>query len=374
MGVLSSRGGGGGGGGPAALTDDVVMAALATSLMRSEQTHGRAHAEGLRDALAGVQSELRAVAGELLGVQAAERARGRADAEVEGRIEAARAAADEAKREAAAAAAEAAARTADSERRLAASVAGVREQVAASATLLADAVAAAQQGAGAGAGAGAGGAGALSEAAQRLLVRQAVEGELGAPVRMLACDVAALKDEAAAAAAARRAHEEALAALRAQAARAPSPSPGPAGGAPADPAAAAAAAAVASQVSQLGETVAALSSELAELRARRGAAATLRAEDSALLEAVARGDDGDLSEEEGESAAAVAAERAVFGRRTGLLAPAFVATRSGGTARGATVSAARLAMAGDAAELSVGEVLLSESFEDGALVRVLPLT
>ena len=71
---------------------------------------------------------------------------------------------------------------------------------------------------------------------------------------------------------------------------------------------------------------------------------------------------------------AAAAERAVFGRRAGLLAPAFVATRSGGPARGATVSAARLAMAGDAAELSVGEVLLSESFEDGALVRVLPLS
>jgi len=338
----------------ALLSDDMILATLSTALMRSEQETGRAYAQSLRDTVTSMHTEVSSFSLELQALRATTQTFAKNEAVIADKARLAHVAAEDVRRSIAIAQADTATRVADVERRLAASVSGVQAQVVATASTLSDAVAAARR--------SSDGSNnplsALNEASNKMAVRQVLEAEVYEPMRMLAVDVASLKEKVVSQEKMFQSEVKALAStistsslpsttqtLSSTSTRDDEPHM------PLE---------MMERISDLSSTVARLQAELEDLHTKRDSVAAIRSADANATTLSNEDDDSDLADDAGE---------ARIGSGKDRNGP-FLAMRKGSSIQDVRFNIDSVAVN----DLSLGEVVLgSDDFENGEQVQLMPL-
>lgn len=338
----------------ALLSDDMILATLSTALMRSEQETGRAYAQSLRDTVTSMHTEVSSFSLELQALRATTQTFAKNEAVIADKARLAQVAAEDIRRSIAIAQAETATRVADVERRLSASVSGVQAQVVATASTLSDAVAAARR--------SSDGSNnplsALNEASNKMAVRQVLEAEVYEPMRMLAVDVASLKEKVVSQEKMFQSEVKALAStistsslpsttqtLSSTSTRDDEPHM------PLE---------MMERISDLSSTVARLQAELVDLHTKRDLVAAIRSADANATTLSNEDDDSDLVDDAGE---------ARIGSGKDKIGP-FLAMRKGSSIQDVRFNIESVALN----DLSLGEVVLgSDDFENGEQVQLMPL-
>jgi hypothetical protein len=331
----------------AVLSDDMILATLSTALMRSEQETGRAYAQSLRDTVTTMHSEVSTFSAELQALKATTQTFAKNEALIADKARLAQVAAEDARRTIATAQAETALRVADAERRLSASVSGVQAQVAATAATLSDAVASAQK-----SNNGNSPLTALNEASQKIAVRQVLEAEVYEPMRILAVDMATLKDKVVSQEKLFQSEVKALASTLSSTALSSSSQHLSAISTSVPTVSVEASIPMMEKISELSSTVAKLQAEVLDLHTKRDSVASIRLADSSRTR--------DIDDDENDNN-----ENDIEGREQGP----FLAIR-----RGLNINDIHYKFDAEGSnDLSLGEVILSENFENGEQVQFYPL-
>ena len=331
----------------AVLSDDMILATLSTALMRSEQETGRAYAQSLRDTVTTMHSEVSTFSAELQALKATTQTFAKNEAVIADKARLAQVAAEDARRTIATAQAETAIRVADAERRLSASVSGVQAQVAATAATLSDAVASAQK-----SNNGNSPLTALNEASQKIAVRQVLEAEVYEPMRILAVDMATLKDKVVSQEKLFQSEVKALASTLSSTALSSSSQHLSAISTSVPTVSVEASIPMMEKISELSSTVAKLQAEVLDLHTKRDSVASIRLADSSRTR--------DIDDDENDNN-----ENDIEGREQGP----FLAIR-----RGLNINDIHYKFDAEGSnDLSLGEVILSENFENGEQVQFYPL-
>jgi hypothetical protein len=332
----------------AVLSDDMILATLSTALMRSEQETGRAYAQSLRDTVTTMHSEVSTFSAELQALKATTQTFAKNEAVIADKARLAQVAAEDARRTIATAQAETAIRVADAERRLSASVSGVQAQVAATAATLSDAVAFAQK-----SNNGNSPLTALNEASQKIAVRQVLEAEVYEPMRILAVDMATLKDKVVTQEKLFQSEVKALASTLSSTSLSSSSQHLSSICTSVPTVSVEASIPMMEKISELSSTVAKLQAEVIDLHTKRDSIASIRLADSSRTRDIDDDDDDDNDEND------------IEGSEQGP----FLAIR-----RGLNINDIHYKFDAEGSnDLSLGEVILSENFENGEQVQFYPL-
>jgi hypothetical protein len=378
------------------LSDDLILSLVTTALVRAEQTSGRANAQSLRDMLHDVKAQVSGVGAAVAQMRAAADEGARRQEDLAERTRGAIVAAEDARTTAQGVAAALAERVNTVEATLTSAVDDLRREMSSSLTAMGDAVSSSSSAAASLKGP----AGSVDGEA----IRDAVLGEVQPTVALLADELAQIraalseteekrrKDARRAEEAERRAAEaerQAAAAAHAAANAAatangqpPPPPPPPPGPAPE----------VLDQMARLADTIAAMQAEIADLKARpSGRAGTfglgmgmgMGMDDDGAEADRGEGGDGD-NDDDGDEAGRLP------GHFTAIPTGVYVATHArrggAGAVYGSSSSPSLMSprrdsaddleeqlLRADIAELSAGEVLLTDDFEPGDVVRLVPL-
>lgn len=342
------------------LSDNMILATLSTALMRSEQEAGRAYAQSLRDTVTSMHTEVSSFSSELQALRSTTQTFAKKEADIADKARLAQVATEDIRRSIAITQADITTRVADVERRLTASVSGVQAQVAATASTLSDAVAAAQKSID-----GNNPLSAINEASNKIAVRQVLEAEVYEPMRMLAVDVASLKDKVVTQEKLFQSEVKALAtsmssSLLPSTSQTVSPNslqsdelkmPHE----------------VMEKISDLSSTVARLQAELVDLQTKRESNASNRTTDANTFK-LSSDDNDDNNDDDDELDEEAETGEARLGKFVDKSGP-YIAIRRGSSIQDVCVKFDSAALH----DLSLGEVILSDDFESGDQVQLLPL-